>query len=59
MKMKSFGLTETKLFHFHWIFKNKGADREGGKQTPSGSATASPVGYSYALNVRFSRDKGQ
>ena len=22
MKMKSFGLTETKLFHFHRIFKN-------------------------------------
>ena len=21
MKMKQFGLTETKLFHFHWIFK--------------------------------------
>ena len=20
MKMKQFGLTETKLFHFHWIF---------------------------------------
>ena len=24
MKMKAFGLTETKLFHFHMIFKNRG-----------------------------------
>ena len=24
MKMKKFGLTETKLFHFHTIFKNGG-----------------------------------
>ena len=24
MKMKQFGLTETKLFHFHRIFKNGG-----------------------------------
>ena len=31
MKMKQFGLTETKLFHFHKIFKNKG--REGGSRT--------------------------
>ena len=24
VKMKSFGLTDTKLFHFHRIFKNRG-----------------------------------
>ena len=33
MKMKQFGLTETKLFYFHRIFKKGG--REGGfKRTP-------------------------
>ena len=34
MKMKKFDLTETKLFHFHRIFKNRG--RGGGliKLTP-------------------------
>ena len=30
MKMKQFGLTETKLFHFHMIFKNGGRERGGG-----------------------------
>ena len=36
--MKSFGLTETKLYHFHRIFKNRG--RGGGfKQTSYGSTT--------------------
>ena len=29
MKMKSFGVTETKLFHFHRIFKNGGGVGEG------------------------------
>ena len=29
MKMKQFGLTETKLFHFHRISKNGGAGRGG------------------------------
>ena len=37
MKMKFFGLTETKLFHFHRIFKNGGGG--GGALTPSGSTT--------------------
>ena len=38
-ELKYFGLIETKLFHFHRIFKNRG---QGGglKQTPSGSTTA-------------------
>ena len=30
MKMKSFGLTEIKLFHFHRIFKNGGQEGGGG-----------------------------
>ena len=45
MKMKSFGVTETKLFHFHRIFKNgggggvlggggEGVRQSGFKQTP-------------------------
>ena len=38
MKMKSFGLAETKLFHFHGIFKNRGWGG-GFRRTPSGSAT--------------------
>ena len=33
MKMKYFGLTETKLFHFHWIFKN-GERESGSSETP-------------------------
>ena len=33
MKMKLFGLTETKLFHFHRIFK-KGGQGGGFKRTP-------------------------
>ena len=33
MKIKLFGLTETKLFHFHKIFK-KTVDREGFERTP-------------------------
>ena len=34
------GLTETKLFHFHNIFKNGGGGAgRGFKRTPSGSAT--------------------
>ena len=33
MKMKQFGLTETKLFHFHRIFKKQG--RGGGSSKPS------------------------
>ena len=37
MKMKQFGLTETKLFHFQRIFKNGRAGRF--KRTLSGSAT--------------------
>ena len=38
MKMKYFGLTETKLFHFHRILKN--GDGEGSSsETPYGSAT--------------------
>ena len=36
MKMKYFGLTETKLLHFHRIFKNGGG---GASEPPSGSAT--------------------
>ena len=32
MKMKQFGLTETKLFHFHRIFKNGG--QGGGSSKP-------------------------
>ena len=32
MKMKQFGLTDTKLFHFHRIFKTGG--REGGSSEP-------------------------
>ena len=36
MKMKSFGLIETKLFNFHRIFKNGG---QGGFERISGSAT--------------------
>ena len=32
MKMKYFGLTETKLFYFHGIFKNGG--RGGGSSEP-------------------------
>ena len=32
MKMKKFGLSETKLFHFHRIFKNR--EREGFQATP-------------------------
>ena len=39
MKMKEFGLIETKLFHFHRIFKNWGQGGWGFEQTPSGSAT--------------------
>ena len=38
MKIKYFGLTETKLFHFHRIFKTRGAGK-GSERTPSGSAT--------------------
>ena len=38
MKMKKFDLIETKLFHFHRIFKN-GEQRGGFKPTPSGSPT--------------------
>ena len=44
MKMKSFGVTETKLFLFHRIFKNgggggwggggEGVEQSGFKQTP-------------------------
>ena len=35
MKMKSFGVTETKLFHFHRIFKNGGGlDRVGLSKPP-------------------------
>ena len=33
MKMKLFGLSETKLFHFHGIFKRNG--RKSVKQTPT------------------------
>ena len=33
MKMKSFGLTEIKLFHFHRIFKNGEVER-GFKRAP-------------------------
>ena len=33
MKMKYFGLTETKLFCFHWIFKN-GERESGSSETP-------------------------
>ena len=32
MKMKKNGLTETKLFHFHRVFKN--GDEEGGSIEP-------------------------
>ena len=32
IKTKLFGLTETKLFHFHWIYKNRGG--EGGSSEP-------------------------
>ena len=40
MKMKYFGATETKLFHFHRIFDGGGGGEErGAKRTPSGSAT--------------------
>ena len=39
MKMKKFGLSETKLFNFHGIFKN-GGHGWGLERTPSGSATA-------------------
>ena len=28
MKMESFGLSETKLFHLHMIFEKQGAGRE-------------------------------
>ena len=40
--MKQFGLTETKLFHFHRIFKNGvqgGGVPANPLKTPSGSAT--------------------
>ena len=33
IKMKLFGLTETKLFHFYRIFKNRG--RVGGSNEPT------------------------
>ena len=41
MKMNMFGLIETKLFHFHRIFKNGsgGGSRGWFERTPSGSAT--------------------
>ena len=35
MKMKQLGLSETKLFHFHGIFKNWGQGGGGFEQTPS------------------------
>ena len=38
MKTKYFGLTETKLFHFHRIFKN-GVGVQANPLSPSGSAT--------------------
>ena len=41
--MKYFGLTDTKLFHFHRKFKNGVGAERGFKGTPSGSATAHTV----------------
>ena len=42
MKMKQFGLSETKLFHFHRIFKIGG--REGGSSELPGPLLDTPLG---------------
>ena len=40
MKMKQFGLSETKFYHFHRIFKNGGGGGGGGGEgVRSGSST--------------------
>ena len=60
MKMKSFGLTETKLFHFHRIFKEGGGEGGGGVQAnpirirhcnPCGSLVSNSV--SVNMNMFF------
>ena len=45
--MKQFGLTETKIFHFHRIFKNEGGELGSSEppRTPSGCATVYKVVY--------------
>ena len=45
MKMKQFGLTETKLFHFHRIFKNGGG--EWGSSEPFEPPLDPPLYYYY------------
>ena len=37
--MKSFAITKTNLFLFHWIFKNRGGGVQANPRTQPGSAT--------------------
>ena len=57
MKMKSFGLTESKLFHFHRIFKNVG--QGGGSSQPHESPMDPPLQNSrkdsYGMDMLRSR----
>ena len=41
--MKSFGLTKTKLFHFHWIFKNEGWGGGSSEPQPPESSLDPPL----------------
>ena len=51
MRMKQFGLPETKLFPFNRIFKNGGGGG-GLKQTPSGSATDYTLIFLAGLDIQ-------
>ena len=51
MESKEFGLIETKLFHFHRIFENKGYLKTGGGEGGSSEPPDTPLDP--PLNLKF------
>ena len=54
MKMKLFGLSETKLFHFHRIFENGGGGG-GGSKEPHEPPLDTPLQLTTKLRLRAHR----
>ena len=59
MKMKKIGLIETKIFHFHMMFKNggQGGGSSDPPEPPSGSATGMHTGHRVIIKLFHSRLK--